>query len=52
MCPHGYHHSGSMVTPALETRDKTFNKILETPTRLGMENYVVCFQFHSTLLII
>ena len=21
MCPHGYHHSGSMATPALGTRD-------------------------------
>ena len=21
MCPHGYHHSGSMTTPALGTRD-------------------------------
>ena len=21
MCPHGYHHSGSMETPALGTRD-------------------------------
>ena len=21
MCPHGYHHSGSMATPALGTQD-------------------------------
>ena len=21
MCPHGYHHSGSMATPTLGTRD-------------------------------
>ena len=21
MCPHGYHHSGSMATPVLGTRD-------------------------------
>ena len=24
MCPHGYHHSGSMATPALGTRDVRF----------------------------
>ena len=24
MCPHGYHHSGSMATPTLGTRDVRF----------------------------
>ena len=25
MCPHGYHHSGSVATPALGTRDVSLN---------------------------
>ena len=29
MCPHGYHHSGSMATPALGTYIYIYTKILE-----------------------
>ena len=31
MCPHGYHHSGSMATPALGTRDVRFQRITMCP---------------------
>ena len=28
MCPHGYHHRGSMATPALGTRDVPIKKYI------------------------
>ena len=31
MCPHGYHHSGSMATPALGTRDLYIQRITMCP---------------------
>ena len=30
MCPHGYHHSGFMVTPALGTGDNKLDNKLDT----------------------
>ena len=32
MCPHGYHHSGSMATPALGTRDIYIYIYIYSPT--------------------
>ena len=34
MCPHGYHHSGSMATPALGTRDVRFIYIMKRTSRV------------------
>ena len=41
MCPHGYHHSGSMATPALGTRDVRSNTIYTfTSSRTWTTGYI------------
>ena len=39
MCPHGYHHSGSMATPALGTRDVRIYIYISQDLRLSLSDY-------------